>query len=53
MSNRTRSIIKAAAVVIVLLAVVMQLQWVIVPSISVYKFWLVVIAFGMLLISSK
>jgi len=53
MSNRTRSIIKAAAVVIVLLAVVMQLQWVIIPSISVYKFWLVVIAFGLLLISSK
>jgi hypothetical protein len=53
MSNRTRSILKAAAVVIVLLAVVMQLQWVIIPSISVYKFWLVVIAFGLLLISSK
>jgi hypothetical protein len=53
MSNRTRSILKAAAVVIVLLAVVMQLNWVIIPSISVYKFWLVVIAFGLLLISSK
>lgn len=53
MSNRTRSILKAVAVVIVLLAVVMQLQWVIIPSISVYKFWLVVIAFGLLLISTK
>ena len=53
MSNRTRSIIKAVAVVVVLLAVVMQLQWVIIPSISVYKFWLVVIAFGLLLISTK
>ncbi len=53
MSNRTRSILKAVAVVIVLLAVVMQLQWVIIPSISGYKFWLVVISFGVLLISSK
>jgi hypothetical protein len=53
MSNRTRSILKAVAVVLVLLAVVMQLQWVIIPSISVYKFWLVVIAFGLLLISTK
>jgi hypothetical protein len=53
MSNRTRSILKAVAVVLVLLAVVMQLQWVIIPSISIYKFWLVVIAFGLLLISSK
>jgi hypothetical protein len=53
MSNRTRSILKAVAVVVVLLAVVMQLQWVIIPSVSIYKFWLVVIAFGLLLISTK
>ena len=53
MSNRTRSIVKAVAVVLVLLAVIMQLQWVIIPSLSAYKFWLVVIAFGLLLISTK
>ena len=53
MSNKARSIIKGIAVVLVLLAVVMQLGWVIVPSITVYKFWFVVIAFGLLLISSK
>ncbi len=53
MSNKTRSILKAIAVVIVLLAVAMQLQWVIIPSISIYRFWLVVIAFGVMLISSK
>jgi hypothetical protein len=53
MSNRTRSILKAIAVVIVLLCVAMQLQWVIISAISVYKFWLTVIAFGLLLISSK
>ena len=53
MSNRTRSILKAVAVIIVLLCVAMQLQWVIIPSISIYKFWLVIIAFGVLLVSSK
>jgi len=53
MSNKTRSILKGIAVVLVLLAVIMQLGWVIIPSISAYKFWFVVIAFGMLLISSK
>jgi len=53
MSNKTRSILKAIAVVIVLLAVAMQLQWVIIPAISIYRFWLVVIAFGVMLISSK
>jgi hypothetical protein len=53
MSNRTRSILKAIAVILVLLAVVMQLQWVLIPAISIYKFWIVVIAFGVLLITSK
>jgi hypothetical protein len=53
MSNKARSVLKGIAVVLVLLAVVMQLGWVIIPSISVYKFWFVVIAFGLLLISSK
>jgi hypothetical protein len=53
MSNKTRSIIKAIAVILVLLAVLMQLTWVIIPIIVGYKFWLVVIAFGLLLISSK
>jgi hypothetical protein len=53
MSNKTRAVLKGIAVVLVLLAVVMQLGWVIIPSIVGYKFWFVVIAFGMLLISSK
>lgn len=53
MSNKTRSILKAIAVILVLLAVLMQLQIVIIPAVSVYKFWIVVIAFGLLLISSK
>jgi hypothetical protein len=53
MSNKTRSILKAVAVILVLLAVLMQLQIVIIPAISVYKFWIVVISFGVLLISSK
>jgi len=53
MSNKTRSILKAIAVLIVLLCVAMQLGWVAIPALSGYKFWLVVIAFGVLLISSK
>jgi len=53
MSNKTRSILKAIAVILVLLAVLMQLQIIIIPAISVYKFWIVVIAFGMVLISSR
>ena len=53
MSNRTRSILKAVAVILVLLAVLMQLQIVIIPSVAIYKFWIVVIAFGLLMIASK
>lgn len=53
MSNRTRSILKGIAVVLVLLAVLMDLSIVIIPALSVYKFWIVVIAFGMVIISSR
>jgi hypothetical protein len=53
MSNKTRAILKGVAVVLVLLAVLMQLQIVIIPAISVYRFWIVVISFGLVLISSK
>ena len=53
MSNKTRSILKAIAVIMVLLAVVMRMGWVAIPAIAVHNFWIVVIAFGVLLISSK
>ena len=53
MSNKTRAILKGLAVVLVLLAILMHLQIVIIPAISIYRFWIVVIAFGMMLISSK
>jgi hypothetical protein len=53
MSNKTRSILKAVAVILVLLAVLMHLNWVVIPAIAYYKFWIVIIAFGLLLIGSK
>jgi hypothetical protein len=53
MSNKTRSILKAIAVLLVLLAVLMELKIVIIPAIAIYKFWLVVIGFGLLLVGSK
>jgi len=53
MSNRTRSIVKGIAVLLVLLAVMMQMQWVVIPALVAYKFWLVVIAFGLVLVASK
>jgi hypothetical protein len=53
MSNRTRSILKAIAVILVILAVALQLSWVSIPAINGYRFWMVVIAFGTMLISSR
>ena len=53
MSNKTKSILKAIAVVIVLMAVLMELNIVLIPAIAVYKFWMVVVAFGVMLITSK
>lgn len=53
MNNKARSIIRAVAVILVLLSVVMQLRWVIIPAIDAYRFWIVVISFGMMLITSK
>lgn len=53
MSNKTRSFLKAFAVILVLLAVLMQLSIVIIPSVAAYKFWIVVIAFGLVLITSR
>ncbi len=53
MSNKTRSILKAIAAGLVLLAVLMELKVVIIPAISVYKFWMVVIGFALMTISSK
>ena len=53
MSNRTRSILKAAAVVLVLLAVLMEMDFVIMPALSMYKFWIAVAGFGLMLVASK
>lgn len=53
MSNKTRSIIKALAVVLVILAVAIRLAWVSIPAVNAYHFWFVVIAFGLVLITSR
>jgi hypothetical protein len=53
MSNKTRSILKVLAVLVVLLAVLMELQIVIIPALVSLKFWMMVIGFGLMLIASK
>lgn len=53
MNNKTRSILKGVAVILVLFIVLMQLHILIIPSVASYQVWVMVIAFGLLLISSK
>ena len=53
MSNKTRSILKVVAVLLVLLAVLMELKIMIIPALGAYKFWIVVIGFAFMMIGSK
>jgi hypothetical protein len=53
MSNKTRSVIKIIAVVMVLLAVMINIGWLSVVVLNAYKFWMVIIAFALVLITSR
>ncbi len=53
MSNKTRSMLKAIAVIVVLVAVLMEVGVFVIPALRGYMFWMVVISFGVLLISSR
>ena len=52
MNNKMRSVLKVIAVLLVLLAVLMELNVVMIPALAGIKFWMVVIAFGLMLITS-
>lgn len=53
MSNKTRNIIKVVALIIVGICLLMELNVVNIPSLHPHKFWLMTIAFAMVLISGK
>ncbi len=53
MNNKMRSILRVAAVLLVLLAVLMELDIIIIPALAGMKFWMVVIGFCLMLISTR
>lgn len=53
MNNKMRSILRIIAVLLVLLAVLMELNIVIIPALVGIRLWLAVIGFGLMLISSR
>ena len=52
MSQKTRLTLRVIAVIVVLLAVGMQLKFILIPAISAYKFWVAVGGFVLLLITN-
>jgi hypothetical protein len=53
MNNKMRSLLRVAAVLVVLLAVLMELKMVMIPALAGMKFWMVVIGFCLMLISTR
>jgi len=53
MNRKTRFIIKFIAIVLVLVAVLLDLGTLTIPSLLPYKFWMSVLGFGLLLVSSR
>ncbi|MCC5921531.1 MAG: hypothetical protein LAT68_14525 [Cyclobacteriaceae bacterium] len=53
MNSRTKALINALAVILVLVAVLMEMKTIIIPSIQNYAFWIVVAAFGMVLVTKR
>lgn len=53
MSQQTRLKLRIISICIVLLAVSVQLKFVIIPGISPYLFWFGIVAFVMLLIAGQ
>ncbi len=53
MSSKTRNAFKGLAVILVILAVVMELDILIIPALVAYKFWLSIIGFALLLFVSR
>lgn len=53
MNNKMRSMLRIIAVLLVLMAVLMELDMVLIPALSGMKFWMVVIGFCLMLISTR
>jgi hypothetical protein len=53
MSNKTRSFLKILAICLVILAVLMHLEIVMIPALASMRFWMVVIGFSLVVISSR
>lgn len=53
MSRKSRNLIKLVAIVLILVLVFMEIGVIAIPVIVPYMFWLSVVAFGMVLITSR
>lgn len=53
MNNKTRSLLKGIAMLLVLIAVLIHLDYISIKYVDANRFWMVVTGFGLLLVGSK
>ena len=53
MSRKNKNLIKGISVLIVILGVLIQLGYVSIVFLDPYRFWMLIIAYAMLLVSSR
>jgi hypothetical protein len=53
MSNKTRALLKGASIIIAILAILIELEFISVPVLNPHIIWMMVISYGILLVSSR
>ena len=53
MSNKTRALLKGASIIIAIPVILMELGFISIPVLDPHKIWIMVISYGILLVSSK
>ena len=51
MNRRLKTILRALAILLVIVAVLMEIQVMIVPALGIYKFWMVVTGFAIWMVT--
>lgn len=53
MSNKTKALLKGISIIIAILVILMELDFISIPVLNPHKIWMLVISYGILLVSSK
>jgi hypothetical protein len=53
MSNKTKALLKGASIILAILVILMELEFINIPVLDPHKIWMMVISYGILLVSTK